>query len=120
MENTSDLAQFRNKVYYNFNKRGDTLMELLDTLCSHTQAKLVVELSLQSCFRRTHSAIFKALDAYRPGQGGLVHMAGPHLPPPEQGTFWLVGLDVTSQAQAVCSDAGRTRFCLPAERHLEQ
>ena len=72
-------------------------MELLDALCSHTQAKSVVELSLQSCFRRTQSAIFKALDAYRPGKDGLAHMVGPHLPPPEQGTFWLVGVDVTPQ-----------------------
>ena len=72
-------------------------MELLDALCSHTQAKSVVELSLQSCFRRIQSAIFKALDAYRPGQDGLAHLAGPHLPPPEQRTFWLVGVDVTPQ-----------------------
>ena len=74
-------------------------MDLLDALCSLTQAKSVVELSLQSCFRRTHSAIFKALDSYRPGQDGLAHLAGPHLPPPEQRTFWLVGVDVTPQSR---------------------
>ena len=97
MEKTPDLAQFRNKVYQNFNKRADTLMELVDALCSHTQTSSVVELSLQNCFRRSYSALFKALDEYRPHEETLAHLAGPYLAVPEQRSFWLVGTDVTPQ-----------------------
>jgi hypothetical protein len=67
MENTHNLTQFRKEVYQNFNKRADTLMDLMDALCSQTRASSVVELSLQNCFRRSYSAIFKAMDEYRPG-----------------------------------------------------
>jgi hypothetical protein len=94
---TQDLAQFRQTVYQNFNKRADTLMDLVDALCSQTRAKSVVELSLESCFRPSYSAIFKAINAYRPGEDDLAKLAGSDLPQPEQRPFWLLGVDVTSQ-----------------------
>jgi hypothetical protein len=97
MENTKNLTQFRKEVYQNFNKRADTLMELLDALCSQTRSSSVVELSLQNCFRRSYSAIFKAMDEYRPGKDDLAHLAGPCLPTPQQRPFWLLGVDVTPQ-----------------------
>lgn len=97
MSNTQNLEQFRQQVYQNFNKRADTLMDLLDALCSSIGANSVVELSLESYFRRSYSTIFKALDEYRPPGRGLAKLAGPHLPWPEQRPFWLLGVDVTSQ-----------------------
>jgi hypothetical protein len=97
MSNTPDFAQFRKEVYQNFNKRADTMMDLLDALCSQTHASSVVELSLESCFRRSHSAIFHALDEYLPEENDLAQLAGPFLPQPEQRPFWLLGVDVTSQ-----------------------
>ncbi len=97
MSNTQNLEQFRQQVYQNFNKRADTLMDLLDALCSSTQASSVVELILESCFRRSYSTIFKALDEYQPSAGDLAKLAGPHLAWPEQRPFWLLGVDVTSQ-----------------------
>ncbi len=97
MSNTQNLEQFRQQVYQNFNKRADTLMDLLDALCSSSGANSVVELSLESCFRRSYSTIFKALDEYRPQGGGLAKLAGPYLPQPGQRPFWLLGVDVTSQ-----------------------
>ena len=72
-------------------------MDLVDALCSRTQAKSVVELSLASCFRRSYSALFKAMDEYRPDDRGLAKLAGPHLPRPKQRSFWLLGVDVTPQ-----------------------
>ncbi len=93
----TEIEQFRKKVYQNFNKRPDTLMDLLDAICSQTRASSVVELSLQSCFRRSYSAIFKAMDEYRPGDADLAHLAGPFLPEPQQRPFWLLGVDVTPQ-----------------------
>ncbi len=77
MSNTQNLEQFRQQVYQNFNKRADTLMDLLDALCSSTQASSVVELSLESCFRRSYSTIFKALDEYQPSAGDLANWPGP-------------------------------------------
>lgn len=97
MSNTPDLAQFRQEVYQNFNKRADTLMDLLDALCGQTQARSVVELSLQSSFRPSYSALFKALKAYRPGVATLAHVAAQFLPPPKRRPFWLLGVDVTAQ-----------------------
>lgn len=97
MENTHNLTQFRKEVYQNFNKRADTLMDLMDALCSQTRASSVVELSLQNCFRRSYSAIFKAMDEYRPGDDDMAHLAGPFLPERQQRPFWLLGVDVTPQ-----------------------
>jgi hypothetical protein len=37
-EHASQLKQFRQEVYQNFNKRADTLMDLLDALSSNTAA----------------------------------------------------------------------------------
>jgi hypothetical protein len=84
-------------MYQSFNKRADTLMDLVDAVCSQTRANSVVELSLQSCFQRSYSAIFKAMDEYRPGDDDLGKLAGPYLPQPEQRPFWLLGVDVTPQ-----------------------
>jgi len=97
MSNTPDLAQFRKSVYQNFNKRADTLMDLVDAICSQTRANSVVELSLESCFRPSYSTLFKAMDKYRPGDDDLGQLAGPYLPPPKQRPFWLLGVDVTPQ-----------------------
>jgi hypothetical protein len=97
MSSSNNLAQFRKKVYQNFNKRADTMMNLLDALCSQTQASSVVELSLENCFQRSYSSIFKALDEHQPKTGDLAKLAGPHLPQLKQRSFWLLGVDVTSQ-----------------------
>jgi len=96
-EHAPQIEQFRKRVYQNFNKRADTLMDLLDALCSQTRASSVVELSLQNCFRRSYSAIFKAIDEYRPGEDDLAHLARSFLPTPQQHPFWLMGVDVTPQ-----------------------
>jgi len=45
-EHVTILRQFRQEVYQNFNKRADTLMNLLDALSSNTTGQTVVELSL--------------------------------------------------------------------------
>ena len=59
----NQLQQFRTEVYQNFNncKRTDTLMDLVDALSSNTTAKSVVELTLKPQFRRTYSALNKAV-----------------------------------------------------------
>lgn len=98
-EHVTQLKQFRQEVYQNFNKRADTLMDLLDALSSNTSAQTVVELSLNCAFRRDYSALFTALDEWEPGKAAknLAQLAAPYLAKPIQLPFWLLGMDVTPQ-----------------------
>jgi hypothetical protein len=98
-EHVAQLKQFRQEVYQNFNKRADTLMDLLDTLSSNTTAQTVVELSMNAAFRRAYSALFTALDEWKPDKASktLAQLAGPYLPKPVRLPFWLIGTDVTPQ-----------------------
>jgi len=98
-EHISQLKQFREEVYQNFKKRADTLMELMDALSSNISAQSVVELSLNSAFRREYSSLFTALDEWEPEQEekNLAQLAGPYLPKPKERPFWLFGTDVTPQ-----------------------
>ena len=98
-EHVTQLKQFRQEVYQNFNKRADTLMDLLDALSSNTTAQTVVELSMNAAFRREYSALFTALDEWEPEKAGktLAQLAGPYLPKPARLPFWLIGTDVTPQ-----------------------
>jgi hypothetical protein len=91
------LTQFRLELYQNFNNRADTLLELVDALCSSPSAKSVVELSQSSCFRRSYSSLFKAIEAWSPEKMLLPHLLGPSLPKPQQWPFWLLLVDVTPQ-----------------------
>ena len=96
-EHATRIEQFRKRVYQNFSKRADTMMDLLDALCSQTHAKSVVELSLESCYQRSYSTIFKALAKYNPEVGELSELAGPELPKRQERKYWLLGVDVTPQ-----------------------
>jgi len=103
MNKPHNLTQFRQQVYQNFNKRADTLMDLLDALSSNQHARHVVELSLGPAFRRHYTALFQAIGAYHPQSGELSHLAAGHLPAPKKRTFWLMGVDVTSQPREYAS-----------------
>jgi len=72
-------------------------MELMDALSSNNSAQTVVELSLNTAFRRDYSALFTALDEWEPEKAGknLAQLAGPYLPKPARLSFWLLGTDVT-------------------------
>ena len=98
-EHIPQLKQFRQEVYQNFNKRADTMMDLLDALSSNTSADTVVELSLNPAFRREYSSLFTALDEWEPDKSAknLAQLAGPYLPKPVKQPFWLIGTDVTPQ-----------------------
>lgn len=96
-QSSSELEQFRHSLYQNFNNRADTLIELVDALCSNGGARSAVELTLASCFRRTYSALYKAVDEYSKESESWAHLLAPYLPRPQQRSFWLFGIDVTSQ-----------------------
>lgn len=67
--------QFRQELYQLFPYRADALMDLLDALCSNTQARSVVELSLNPLFRREYGSLHDALDqlfhASSPEEAGM-------------------------------------------------
>jgi DDE superfamily endonuclease len=94
---TAALVQFRHRLYQNFTNRADTLMELVDALCSNASARSVVELCLTPCFRRTYTSLYKALAESTWQQGQLARLLAPDLPRPRQRSFWLLGVDVTPQ-----------------------
>jgi hypothetical protein len=73
-------------------------MDLVDALSSNTQARSVVELSLNPCFRRDYNSLFKSLDEYQYYwvHQNLAELAAPYLPQPQNRAFWLFGVDVTS------------------------
>jgi hypothetical protein len=99
-ENAQQLTQFRLGVYQNFNKRADTLMDLVDAMSGNTEARSVVELSLSTSFRRDYTSLFKAISEYQPEKATktLAQLAGPYLSPPVDRPFWLIGVDVTPQS----------------------
>jgi hypothetical protein len=100
-KSTTELEQFRQELYQNFNNRADTVMELIDALCSNSWAQSVVELSLAAPFRRSYSALYKAIDAFEWGSQEspmqLARVLAPYLPRPQVHPFWLLGVDVTPQ-----------------------
>ena len=94
-QHTTNLKQFRSTLYQNFNQRADTLMELLDALCSFPGAKSVVEYSLASCFRRSYSTISKAIAEMNLDEMWLPYRVRAYLPRPKTWPFWLLLVDVT-------------------------
>lgn len=92
---THNMTQFRERLYQNFANRADTLMELLDAICSMPDARSVVEYSLAACFRRSYSTIFKAINEMESSEKWLAQQIRPFLPRPRQWPFWLLMVDVT-------------------------
>ena len=98
------LRQFRQGIYESFPSRRDSILDLLDAFSSNDRARSTVELSLNSCFRRQYSALYKAiaaaylesdypvcsLEAYQ--QGSVLLNT---LPPPRQLPYPVFGLDET-------------------------
>jgi hypothetical protein len=96
-EYQNQFQQFRHSLYQNFNKRADTAMELVDALCSYPAATSVVELSLASVFRRSYTALYKALAAVAWEDIPVAELLSSTLPRPQARDFWLLAVDVTSQ-----------------------
>jgi hypothetical protein len=98
----NQFSQFRLQLYQkHFNKRDDSLMDLVDALASNTQARSVVELSISPLFRRDYNSLFKAIAQYQPVwvHQNLAQLAAPYLPPPQGRPFWLLGVDVTAYSR---------------------
>ena len=93
---TTNLEQLRNTLYQNLDNRADTMMELLDAMCSFPDATSVVEYSLAACFRRSYSTIFKAINEMALEEMWLPHQVGSYLPCRREWPFWLLMVDVTS------------------------
>ena len=75
METQNPLSQFREQVYQNFNKCADSLMDLVDALSSNQHAQSVAELSLEDCFRRDYSALYKGIAASELSNAELAYLA---------------------------------------------
>jgi hypothetical protein len=105
-QGTTEWQQFRQSLYQNLNKRADTLLELIDALCSSPAAQSVAELSLAPAFRRSYSALYKAVDGFAWSALQGVRWLAPYLPRPQGRPFWLLGLDVTPQPRVYAETLG--------------
>ncbi len=92
---TTNLKQFRTSLYQNINNRADSLMDLLDAMCSVPNAGSVVEYCLAACYPRSYSTIFKAINEINLAPMWLPYQLGPYLPRPKKWPFWLLMVDVT-------------------------
>ena len=87
MEKQPSLSPFRYEVYQHFDKRPDTLLELIDALSSNQIAGSVAELSLAPCFRREYIALYKGVADCTLTDTDLAELAAPYLPAPEHRPF---------------------------------
>ncbi len=92
---TTNLKQFRTSLYQNINNRADSLMDLLDAMCSVPNASSVVEYCLAACYPRSYSTIFKAINEMNLAPMWLPYQLGPYLPRPKKWPYWLLMADVT-------------------------
>ena len=103
----AEFQKFRGKLHNQFKKLADSVMELLDALCSNSKTTSVVQLSLNPLFRRGHSAVFKAIGGLsfpeiskvakeEREENPLLELIGEVVPKPEERTYLLLGLDCTS------------------------
>ena len=104
----TQLEQFRQAMYDNVVRSVDASMDLVDALSANTTARSVVELSLNSPFRRCYGSVYSAIQGFfqsdpyssipnqrRVYDKKLLDVLAPHLPKPSQRPFRLFGLDVT-------------------------
>jgi len=96
-DDQNKFQQFRQELYQNFNKRADTALELLDALCGFPEAESPVQLTLSPEFRRTYTALYKAVDETNWKDISPAQLVAAAVPRPKRYPFWLLALDVTSQ-----------------------
>jgi hypothetical protein len=102
------LAEFRRQLYSNFPGRADAIMNLLDALCNNTNARSVVQLSLNPIFRYSYNSIYDGIqNFFQPSdvenaaserhtqEQQLIQLISNYLPTPKQHSFWLFSVDVT-------------------------
>jgi hypothetical protein len=62
LESTTELTEYRDNIYASFPKRGDAIMNLVDSMSSHGhRCKSVVQLSEATAFERQYSSITDAI-----------------------------------------------------------
>lgn len=95
MKNPNLLHRFRNVLYSHLTNRADTILEIVDTLCTDHRARSTVELSLSPTFSRGHDSLYAAIDAFHlPSYGwrALRQVVVEAAPPRE---VLVLSLDVT-------------------------
>jgi hypothetical protein len=111
----SDLKNFREQLYNEFEHRADSAMDLLDALCSNNNSPSVVQLSLNPLFRAGYSTLFKTIaeslipdvteqEKVQPADitpqkeqlFQCLDLIAQVVPQPQQRPFFLMGLDCTS------------------------
>jgi hypothetical protein len=117
-DSRESLQRFRQRLYERLGARRDASLNLLDSLCANTQARSVVELSLNPAFERDDTSLYAAIEAFTPLPStrdestltGLSALVSEQLPAPSPARpFWLLGVDTTPNPRpfaATLSDRG--------------
>ena len=100
----ASVQQFRNSLYNTFCNRQDTLMDLVDAICSNQTARSTVELSLNPLFKREYSALYKAIaqlircdstisrtQSYKQWYQSILLSLSSLIPKPQTRDFYLFG-----------------------------
>lgn len=97
------IKKFRDKIYHLSNNRQDATFELIDSLSSNTNAKSVIELSLNPLHRRNYCSTTRVLDEYysknidkKIKNDALTKIFSEHVSVNEKRNFLLFGVDCTS------------------------
>jgi hypothetical protein len=97
MKKKTQLKQFRERVYHSFEQCADGLMDVLDALSSQTNARSVVELSLEPTFQRSYHSLYRAIDGWsKTGEEERLEAVAEALLKPDKQPYWLLGTDTTS------------------------
>ena len=106
-KNCLDVKQFlewREQLYLALDSRRETIIELIDSLSSNSQASSVVELSLNPLFRRDYNSLYKGIKEFLPEQTDdkyseqvncLLDAVCLTIPKPKSRSFNLLGIDTT-------------------------
>ena len=106
-KNCLDVKQFwewREQLYLALDSRRETIIELIDSLSSNSQASSVVELSLNPLFRRDYNSLYKGIKEFLPEQTDdkyseqvncLLDAVCLTIPTPKSRSFNLLGIDTT-------------------------
>ena len=98
------FLEWREQLTDALNYRRETVIELLDALSSNQQAASVVELSLNSLFRRDYNSLYKGIKEFLPTQtddkygrqvNSLLDAISFTIPTPISRHFNLLGIDTT-------------------------
>jgi hypothetical protein len=106
------LQEFRQEIYNNFERAGDSLFNSVDALISESQAQSFPELSLSAFFPRSWSSLYKAFKRGEINREELQNIFIKYIAPSFIEKRLILGIDAT-QIERPCSVTSPDRTAMP-------